>query len=202
MDDNNNKIPGKRASDTSQGGDYSSYPEYARQPKKVTRERLTREGNLGAFNEKREMLIGLGIPAGEAWVAAAESFPPVSPENLPPLPKGKVRPEDGLVLFGDRVDKEVFGDRDCPSHVAVKWVADNVVLKEVSAKDAPSPMAYGMLRWAQRTPSNESCFWKDLSTRIFPSRADLDSQLRFSDKGDQVIRAIEELEKMSSESGE
>lgn len=120
--------------------------------------RLRREGRWDAFRARRKELKAGGMTGSEADAQAIEEF-------SQPLPR-----TDG---DADRVPAEVFQGKSMPTQEIIGWVVDNIAISNVKPEDAPSPGAWAMLRWVQRTEANESVFWRLIFPKLSgPSKTD------------------------------
>ena len=75
----------------------------------------------------------------------------------------------------------------CSTARSVEWVADHITDKAVAVSDAPSPCAWGLLRWARSGPVSRAEFYKNIWSKTLPSRQELDNAARYSDDGSTQI---------------
>lgn len=73
---------------------------------------------------------------------------------------------------------------------AIKWVSENISRRALIESDAPSAIAWNMHQWAKRDNRNEAVFFKDLFTRMLPTKAQMEQMERFKDDG----RALQVLD--------
>jgi hypothetical protein len=164
------------------------------------------------FVDIRERMKKDGVPAGEAWMQAAQELDPemwgkgelseipVDPPVLKDLPRGRseeVKVE--RVVSGGGATKAVFAGKKVATVKVVEWVASNMQVEDVSPSDAPSSEAWGMLVWARRSPLNESQFWGSIYAKLLPSRSAIEQEQRYSDDGMRVEDAAERLLRMKEE---
>ncbi len=99
------------------------------------------------------------------------------------------------------VDPKVFAGKDCPEHVAIRWVAEHLECDPTAVKpeEAPSARAWGLYRWATRSPTNRNRFWESHYTKILESQKTIDTQSRMSDDGSSVLDLIERTGRIMSE---
>jgi hypothetical protein len=168
-------------------------------------ERLRREGRWTEASEFREQerqrlrQEGMGKEEAkeEAWRLMAERFPhssTMAPErtassdemdDYPAVPSGLVPKE----IFAAKPSKELTA--------AISWVADHICIADAAPEDAPGSMAWSLLKFARDNPSH---FWKDIWTKLLPSKAQIEQQERFRDDGrlltllDETIAAFEQEE--------
>ncbi len=95
----------------------------------------------------------------------------------------------------DNLDLDDDGEAtgSCSTAQSVQWVADNLTNKSVQAADAPSPCAWGLLRWAQSSPVSRAEFYKNIWAKTLPTRQELDNAARYSDDGSTQIELAERI---------
>lgn len=99
---------------------------------------------------------------------------------------------EAIEVEGSATVKLFAGKRVATAKV-VEWVASMIQVSDVKPKDAPSSEAWGMLVWARRSPVNESQFWGTIYGKLLPSRAQIDSELKYADDGMRVEETADRL---------
>ncbi len=95
----------------------------------------------------------------------------------------------------DDLDFDDDGDAtsSCSTARSVEWVADNITNKAVVVSDAPSPCAWGLLKWAKSGPVSRAEFYKNIWSKTLPTRQELDNAARYSDDGSQQIELAQRI---------
>ena len=125
--------------------------------------RLRAEGLWDAACEHRDKVREKHKAAGKtkkaagilAWQAMATKYPP------PPEPEMKSVPSN---VFADKPATTVTQD--------IEWVYQTMAFSDVEPEQAPSGGAWGLLCWVRTSDRNRSEFFRNLVTRILPSRSD------------------------------
>ena len=107
----------------------------------------------------------------------------------PPASRGS----RGNPWVGDLTMADVASKPQITVRRAVEWVFESVTVRDVTAEDAPSAGAWALLKWARSTPTNQSDFYKSFSSKMLPSRQQLDQEERKSDDASGVDETIEHL---------
>ncbi len=100
---------------------------------------------------------------------------------------------------GNGVPAATFEGKTAPVADVIHWVAENLVVNDVEASDAPSASAWAMLTWAQSDATNRAEFWRNVYTKLLPSRAQLEAIERFHDDGRELNELEDELLRMARE---
>jgi hypothetical protein len=141
--------------------------------------------------------------AHTAWLEISAMFvleptaPPLPPidKSLPNVPANPV--PDSKAPF-DLLDRSAFGEEFeaiAPRGV-VEWVVNNVMIKEVTPRDAPTPWAWGMLLLA-RSSMDEFGKLRDTWNKLLPTKSQIEKGDAMEDDGrvltilDRVIAAAE-----------
>ncbi len=78
----------------------------------------------------------------------------------------------------------------------IDWVASKICMRDPDPRQAPSTEAWALLKWVRRNAVNEGDFWRSMyRPPLEPSKADMAVQLRFQDKGQNVIDIIDQLQR-------
>jgi hypothetical protein len=157
----------------------------------------------------RERLKRDGVPAADAWLAAAQELdgekwgvvcPSVSEDDLPHGRSKEVSVSEDVEVVervvGSSPTKALFAGKKVATVKVVEWVASNMQVIDVSPSDAPSSEAWGMLVWARRSPMNESQFWGSIYAKLLPSRSQIEAEQRYSDNGVRMEEMADRLLKM------
>ena len=107
----------------------------------------------------------------------------------PPASRGS----RGNPWVGDLTMADVASKPQITVRRAVEWVFESFTVRDVTAEDAPSAGAWALLKWARSTPTNQSDFYKSFSSKMLPSRQQLDQEERKSDDASGVDETIEHL---------
>lgn len=175
--------------------------------------RLNTEGRWMEFVDYREELKAKGVPSPEAWDRAIDAFPPLEDgeeENAQPAagspfvsnPKRAPSAEHKKAASQREKDRRPASDfegRECSAHKTAQWVAGHIAISDVVSEDAPSPEAWALLRWVQRSDSNEIEFWKVIYTKLLPSRTQLEAAAKFKDDGHEIVELIFEIQRRTAE---
>ena len=98
--------------------------------------------------------------------------------------------DDGLMSV-----KEFVGADGSEDHWRdVHWVYNNLWVKEVEAKDAPSAGAWFWLMDCRRSADARAKF-RDYYMKLAPSRKELDERARRGDGGEEVLELLKVVEK-------
>ncbi len=180
-----------------------------REYKSQVKVRLNEEGRWAEFVEFRESLKAKGMPSPDAWDTAIAAFPAVeevegeNPQSAAGRPPKRAPNAEHMRAQSarekSRRPSSIFEGKTCPAHVSTHWVAANVAISDVKDKDAPSPEAWALLCWVQRNDSNEIEFWKNIYTKLLPSRTQIEAVDRFKDDGRVIIELIGDMERTISE---
>lgn len=101
-----------------------------------------------------------------------------------------VADNDGLMSV-----KEFVGADGSEDHWRdVHWVYNNLWVKEVEAKDAPSAGAWFWLMDCRRSADARAKF-RDYYMKLAPSRKELDERARRADGGESVVELLGEIER-------
>jgi hypothetical protein len=137
--------------------------------RKQLKERLQAAGRWQEYLELRERLGKGGLTPAQASrqaLAEIELRPPKVPEPLTsvtePVPVDEELPD--------------FNGQAVPNHEAAQWVAENVANSKVRAEDAPSALAWGLLKWVRLSPANQSTFWSSIWPKLLPTGTSLRQQ--------------------------
>lgn len=104
--------------------------------------------------------------------------------------KGGADKDDGLMSV-----KEFVGADGSEDHWRdVHWVYNNLWVKEVEAKDAPSAGAWFWLMDCRRSGEARAKF-RDYYMKLAPSRKELDERARRADGGESVVELLGEIER-------
>ena len=113
---------------------------------------------------------------------------------------------DSAAITDNRVDgwsdsdqlmssKEFVGADGSEDHWRdVHWVYNNLWVKEVEAKDAPSAGAWFWLMDCRRSADARAKF-RDYYMKLAPSRKELDERARRGDGGEEVLELLKVVEK-------
>lgn len=174
-----------------------------------------------AMGRREHLKHAEGLDEKEAWLRVMEEYPPLT---LPPKTEewtdeqlnevatiamyegGSAKPpKKGAVARPvvaapaaapvDLVTPDVFADKpDDTGPEDVRWVAAHCAVVGIKAEDAPSKLAWSLLRWVQQSPMNERDFWTNTYPKVLPSKSQLDrEQEQREDDGSSTIRLAEEL---------
>ena len=69
-----------------------------------------------------------------------------------------------------------FGDRDCSEVDSIRWVANNISRKNVTADDAPSAVSWTLMLECRSSDSFRNEFLTKMWPKLLPSRAQLDGE--------------------------
>lgn len=187
---------------------------------------LTNAGLWLAFHRTREIYKAEQMSAPAAYQRCFEEFfpgglgtEPVMPEacmiprtaedSRNPKTKSSMKPveENGSAgtvpdmkpsAIGVLPDGALEGKTASRAEI-VDWVAKNIAIPHPKWDTCPSPEAWALLSWVRQPGGlNESDFWKSLYRALLPSRTELEATARFSDNGQNVLRVIAQLEKVSA----
>jgi len=118
-----------------------------RESKAELTDRLRREGRFDAFKKRREELKAGGMPASDAWDAAAEEFP--SPD---------AKPDTGTV---PKADLRALKGKPAVSVVqAAAWAFEQLDCDWITPADAPSPGAWSLREWARSSMAARTEFYR------------------------------------------
>ena len=125
--------------------------------------RLRAEGRWDAACEFRERVREKHKSAGKtkkaagilAWQAMATKYPP------PPEPEMKSVPSN---VFANKPATTITQD--------IEWVYQTMAFSDVEPEQAPSGGAWGMLLFVRASDRNRSEFFRNLLSKILPSRSD------------------------------
>lgn len=144
--------------------------------------RLRREGRWNEFVARREALKAEGLPAAEAWNAAAAEFPPPTPQS------------DENAASGEDVSGYDLSALDGKPQISmikvVQWAFEHLDSPGVTPADAPSAGAWTMLTWARQNGDTRSEFMKTFMAKLMPNRQQVEDSERMSDDGVEVLEAI------------
>lgn len=94
------------------------------------------------------------------------------------------------------------GKMSANARTAIEWVASVLNLKGVKAKDAPSAMAWNLYQHFNQNTSAQADFWRAIWPKVVPSKSELDKQEQFRDDGREVLKLIDEIERIAYAAGE
>jgi hypothetical protein len=152
--------------------------------KSFVKSSLTESDQFKQFVSMRDELKKRGQTERQAWAEAAKMFAMPSVDEFKEKKRNiQTPPEDKGLESDGRVPAEFFRGKDCPIQQTVHWVSQNIAIKDVDPHSCPSPQAWGMLKWCQTHPQNESEFWKSIYPKWFPSRAQLDQEAKLKEDG-------------------
>jgi hypothetical protein len=125
------------------------------------KQRLEASGQWQPFLALREQLRAEGMSpaqADEEAMRQIDATPSPSPEPSPTVfPSAEAPSGMAVVDFSKQVSHQA----------AAQWVASNIANQSVRLEDAPSGLAWGLLRWVRLTPANEDSFWRSIWTKLF-----------------------------------
>lgn len=106
--------------------------------------------------------------------------------------------EKGLSLTLHRLTEAVKG-RSALERENVNWVAANLLVRfcDLDVAGIPSVTALGLLEWAK---CHKDDFWKNLYTKLMPTKSQLDDTDAMFDDGREINGLIDVLLKLKSES--
>lgn len=134
----------------------------------------SRTPELGIIESEKHAYLDFKPKADEYWALQKR-----------PLPKPK-EPEDEDAADGlELLPLNFFQGKEASRPENIKWVANHYMLK-VTAKKAPSGIAWGYLVWARRNPDK---FWE-----LYTKTKDEDEALRRMDDGREVLQTISQME--------
>ena len=119
---------------------------------------------------------------------------------LPVVDEGVGADGGGGVSVADKDDglmsvKEFVGADGSEDHWRdVHWVYNNLWVKEVKAKDAPSAGAWFWLMDCRRSSDARAKF-RDYYMKLAPNRKELDERARRADGGESVVELLDEIER-------
>ncbi|MCP4902979.1 MAG: hypothetical protein GY906_38945 [bacterium] len=87
---------------------------------------------------------------------------------------------------------DLFEGKTCSTKEAIEWVAKHIGMTQVKVETCISSEAWGMLKWVQGSPQAENVFWKDLYTRLLPSKVEMDQQETLRDDQRRVLKFVED----------
>lgn len=168
---------------------------------------------LERFKARRAVLRRCGYTSEEALNQTMEEFgfpkgrvprgwsaERIKVGKLRVLPQVQEKVEEAIPEEVSRITlgKEEFGGRSVPPRKVVQWVSENIVLMDVSPKDAPSPGAWALLRWVRSREQNECDFWKAVYPKILPSKTRMfeegaDGKGRFTESEERISSVLEEM---------
>jgi hypothetical protein len=70
----------------------------------------------------------------------------------------------------------------------IKWVFDNMPLKDCDLDSCPSPSAFGLLQWARSEPDK---FYTQFVIKLIPSQRELDNAAKLADDGEKALPLLE-----------
>lgn len=92
------------------------------------------------------------------------------------------------------VPRSVFEDKPASSLVEdIEWVASNMCIADVQPGDAPSSLAYGLLVLARSDRKEWSELYKNLLSRLLPTRRSLEDAEETEREGRDLVRTIKRL---------
>jgi len=161
------------------------------------------------FTTRRDELKGQGLHPREAAAQATEEiqfrldkWKADNPDAMSsPSSDGKAEVPPDSDCCPDKeephFDAEAYAEfmaKECDIVEAIQWVAKNLETpSSVTAMDAPSAEAWGMLQNYSFSPSRKFDFWDKVFTKLIPSRATIENNTNVSVDGANVIDACDRL---------
>ena len=144
-------------------------------------ERVKGEGRFDEFKAFRQALEGRGAGKKESWEQAAAQFGWEAPGG------SSSRRKSTPIVVDDSVDSSVFAGKKSNLRSDYQWVYENVSVGGLSASDAPSAGAWGLLQFARDDPRSFYTEWMRMVSRS----EDVDKQLEaFKDDARSTVADI------------
>ena len=145
-------------------------------------ERVKGEGRFAEFKAFRQALEARGVGKKESWEQAASQFGWEAPSG-PASTKRRSSP----ISVDDDVNADVFAGKRSNHRSDYQWVYENVAVGGLSASDAPSAGAWGLLQFARDDPRSFYTEWMRMVSRS----EDVDKQLEaFKDDARSTVADI------------
>ncbi len=169
--------------------------------------RVTHEGNVARFEKVRLGLIQRGVPGDEAYEEAAARFPPRDDKDPVGRARALRRNEDRKAgkqtgsspHVPGQHPKSAFRAKNADPVSVVRWVASNLAVSDVRPCDAISSEAWRMREWVLSSRANEGEFWRQIYSKIMPSRSEIDDSAARHDDGGDLLELHDRLLKLQSE---
>jgi len=81
----------------------------------------------------------------------------------------------------------------------LRWVFENMEVRGILPKDAPSPGAYALLKHCRNNVQTKTKFYSDMWSRTIPTKSRLDEEQRKVDDGDKCIMTLDRIIQLSKE---
>jgi len=94
--------------------------------------------------------------------------------------------------------KADFAGKTADEVEAIRWVADNMEISDVTPSDCPSAAAWGLLMNCRRDTTAKTSFWNSLWPKILPARSQMGAEPDRDDyDGKLQVDTIERIRKMA-----
>jgi len=164
------------------------------------RTRLTADGRWRAFIARRDQFVSEGHPKSDAHALAAQEFgPEPGPEDGAAAVAGPGEPSEVLDSPHPRVldfyvAREIFeGKPTSRLREDILWVYNTLCISDVKPEDAPSSGAWALLVTTRQLQTTRAAFYKDLVSKLLPSKQLLDAEDRVIDESRNLRETIERL---------
>lgn len=166
----------------------------------------------GSTNEKGEGIIRIAIPGippygDESEYGVEDSIAAApSPEMLadveeePPVDEQVYEDFDTPVIAGGTVDKRLAEKQQTSARKKniteldiVRWVFENMDVKDVGPKDAPTPGAYSLLKHCRGNAGTQMKFYTDMWSKTIPTKSRLDEEQKRVDSGGELVEMYNHL---------
>ena len=145
-------------------------------------ERVKGEGRFDQFKAFRKAMEGRGAGKKESWEQAAIQFG----WEAPAVVAGKGKRSSPIVPSED-AGIDVFAGKTSNLRSDYQWVYENVAVGGISASDAPSAGAWGLLQFARDDPRSFYTEWMRMVSRS----EDVDKQMEaFKDDARSTVADI------------
>jgi len=111
---------------------------------------------------------------------------------IPDKPKEKKHSAKDDLYDRSDFSEEAFEANSDPVKEII-WIYNNLYIKNINKKDAPTPGAYSYLMWAQSSLVNRTDFLKTIYPKIIPSKSQIDKGSGANDDGRPNLNLIEKL---------
>jgi hypothetical protein len=161
---------------------------------KAMRSILAEKGQLAAFIERRTVLANAGMSPQESLKKTLDEFFPPPPPLEPVVAAPVETPDDGLLDLTDEL-RQMFNEKPEPAErEVIKWLFDNLAIRKVELKDAPSIGAWGLLNTLQKNDKLREKFYTEVWTKLLPSKAQIDAENKFTDDNRTLFEVLTKLE--------